>query len=906
MQRIYGALRKLFPRAQDSARVRPTRNTVKLRIEVLEDRITPNTDFRSVIGLNQVQSLYPYNGQGETVAILDTGIDYNDPALGGGFGPGHRVVAGYDFVNNDANPMDDNGHGTNIAGIIGSSDPNMIGIDPNVNFVALKVLDANNTGSWSNIDSALQWVISHQAQYNIVAVNLSLGSGNYTTNPYSLLEGDFSTLKSMGVFTAVASGNGFYTYNSQPGLAYPATSPNVVSVGATWTDNFGSVTFSSGATDYTTTTDQILSLTQRDSQLSILAPGAWITSTGLNNRPLTLGGTSMAAAVVTGSAVLLHQAYDSAGRGSIATQDNLLALMQSTGVNIVDTTQNANVTGTGLTFKRLNLLAAMNAVGQGNAPPTLAPIADRSLQVGQTVQAPLVASDPENQPLTFTYKQIYLPALAYQIDQQYGLTSSGNYYTNLQGANEKWLIGNNQQWYCLMPNGELRRWAGTMTDTLAPANLMATFNAAYYNDPTKIWHAPYAGMPPAVFSISGSTLSVRSPAYWIGTYAVQVTASDKHNSVSQTFNINQTAADTPPVLAAIANRTIGHAQRPLVVSLNGTDANNDPLTYRATVLPVNGQTPAVTLSIVGNQLTINPAASFVGTFAIEAIVSDGQATDNKTFTVTVNNTAPVLAALANQSISHGQNFAFTLSATDADHDPLTYAATVLPVNGVTPALSVSVVGNQVTLHPTQPLLGTFVVQATVSDGAASATQTFNLTLTNTAPTLGAIANQTMAAGQTTLNVTVPASDADNDTLSRQAAAQTPNALAYQLDQQYGFKQSGANDYFNIQGQNEKWVIDKNNLWYAILPNGKLYRWTLTMAQTLQPANLIATLDPSIYAQPRLLWSASAPTTPALTYTWVGNQLTIQRPATLTGIFFVNVTISDGWATTTKTFQVTLN
>ena len=162
-------------------------STARLAVEFLEERLAPAGDFRSVIGADAVQSLYPYRGTGYTVAILDTGIDYNDTDLGGGFGPGHRVVAGYDFVNNDANPMDDNGHGTHLAGIIGSSNPNAPGIAPDVHFVALKVLDANMNGNWTNIDSALQWVIAHKTQYNIVDVNLSLGSGNYTTNPYSML-----------------------------------------------------------------------------------------------------------------------------------------------------------------------------------------------------------------------------------------------------------------------------------------------------------------------------------------------------------------------------------------------------------------------------------------------------------------------------------------------------------------------------------------------------------------------------------------------------------------------------------------------------------------------------------------------------------------------------------------------
>ena len=79
-----------------------------------------------------------------------------------------------------------------------------------------------------------------------------------------------------------------------------------------------------------------------------------------------------------------------------------------------------------------------------------------------------------------------------------------------------------------------------------------------------------------------------------------------------------------------------------------------------------------------------------------------------------------------------------------------------------------------------------------------------------------------------------------------------------------------------------------------------------MAASLQPSNLIATLPTAFYAEPRLLWNANPPTTPPLTFTVTGSQLTIQRPASLTGVFFIDVTVSDGFTTTTQTFELTLN
>ena len=824
MEQALCALRTWFRRDGKSSR-RPSRHP-KLDVELLEERLAPAGDFRSVIGADAVQSLYPYRGTGYTVAILDTGIDYNHADLGSGFGAGKRVVAGYDFINNDADPMDDNGHGTHLAGIIGSSNAASPGIAPDVHFIALKVLDANMNGNWTAIDNALQWVIAHKTQYNIVDINLSLGSGNYTTNPYNLLDNDFATLKSLGVFTSVASGNRYYTYNGQPGLSYPSISPNVVSVGATWAANAGPVTFSTGATESNPTVDHIVSFTQRSSALSILAPGAWITSTGLNGSYRVMGGTSMAAAVVSGAAILLHQAYDQAGKSTLANQDNILQLMKATGVTVVDANYGTdNVPHTGLAFKRLNLKAALDAIVQPVTPPTFAPIPDQSLTVGGTIVVPLSATAPSGKPLTFSYSLVYLPALAYQLDQQYGFNFLSSYFQNSRGADEKWINGNNNVWYWILPNGEVRRWTGTKADLMTPANLVATLDASYYSDPSKLWNASYAGNPPSVVSFNGNQMSVRSPAAWVGAYSLVVRASDGISTVQQAFKVNQTAAvlqtpmpspapvNSPPVLTAIMNQTMPHSLDKRTLAILATDANNDPITYSAQVQPINGQAPAVTLALQGNQLTIDPAISFVGTFTIQINASDGKATVTSAFTVTVTNSGPVLD----------------------------------------------------------------VINA-----------------------------MTLAKGQTSQASVLPASDADNDALTFQAVAQTPNAAAYQLNQQYAFQPSSATYYVNLWGYNEKWLIGKNNVWYVLLPTGQLYRWNLAMTQTLTAANLVATLDASVYTEPRLLWNAAAPSAPALTLSFVGNQLTIQRSATLTGIFYIDVTVSDGVLTAKRTIQVTCN
>jgi subtilisin family serine protease len=185
--------------------------------------------------------VYPQlKGQGVTVAVIDTGIDYTHPNLGGGFGPGHKVKGGHDFVDNDDDPMDTFGHGTNVAGTIAAS-PFTIngeqysGVAPDANLVALRVSADGNNVSSETIEAALKWIQDNRIAMGISVVNFSFGAGNHNS-PFTdpVVSDDLAILKDAGVLIVCPSGNG--GTSGGEGIEWPAADPSVVGVGSVATN----------------------------------------------------------------------------------------------------------------------------------------------------------------------------------------------------------------------------------------------------------------------------------------------------------------------------------------------------------------------------------------------------------------------------------------------------------------------------------------------------------------------------------------------------------------------------------------------------------------------------------------------------------------------------------------------
>ncbi|NCR49683.1 MAG: hypothetical protein GPJ12_12005, partial [Microcystis aeruginosa S11-01] len=294
-------------------------------------------------------------GQGESIVIIDTGADLNHPLFGvdaNNNGIADKIIYQYDFADNDADASDKNNHGSHIASIASQ-------IAPDANLIILKVFKDNGSGYFADLEEALQWVNTNANTYNVTSVNLSLGDNqNWTTATGRYGIGDeLAAIAGQNILIAAAAGNSFYTFNSSPGLAYPAADPNVISVGAVWADDFGSGSFSNGAKDYTTAADRIASFSQRHPILDVFAPGILISGANATGGTITMGGTSQAVPYISAIATLGQQiARTYLGRELTLTE--FRTLLDTTSNLIIDgDDENDNVTNTGISYPRINALA---------------------------------------------------------------------------------------------------------------------------------------------------------------------------------------------------------------------------------------------------------------------------------------------------------------------------------------------------------------------------------------------------------------------------------------------------------------------------------------------------------------------------------------------------------------------
>jgi subtilisin family serine protease len=325
------------------------------------------------IWVYQARDAFEVSGQGLTAAVLDTGLNMNHVDFAG------RIVAARNFTSDDGGDPDrvddGNGHGTNVAGIILANDVHT-GMAPEANVIPLKVLRYDGGGRFQWVAEALQWVLDNRRVHNITVVCMSLSDGgNYTGDDFGQdpVRTLVQRLRRVRVPVVVAAGNHYFRHQSRQGMSYPAVFRECISVGAVYDDRTGSHAYADGARAFSTRAGQITPFSQRlhpqvnrRTYTHIFAPGAPVTSSGINGQDgvSVQQGTSQATPVTAG-VILLMQEYYRRHTGELPLVNDLVRWLRRGGFNIIDgDDEDDNVQHTNLSFVRLDALSALNAVRQ--------------------------------------------------------------------------------------------------------------------------------------------------------------------------------------------------------------------------------------------------------------------------------------------------------------------------------------------------------------------------------------------------------------------------------------------------------------------------------------------------------------------------------------------------------------
>ena len=350
---------------RECARILEANRGVPLHCEANVTRFiskTPNDpSLAQLYGLTRMEANSAWDvttgSAGVIVAIVDTGVYYNHSdlisniAINRGETPNNNIdddgngyiddYFGYDFFAGDGDPVDENGHGTHCAGIVGASGDNgtgVVGINWQVGILPVRALGPRGGGTDADVAAGVQYAVDRGAS----VISLSLGGPSSST----VLENAIQYARDAGVLVVAASGN--ESDNTDIFPTYPANSPleNVVAVAATDSSDKLAAFSNYGA-----------------GSVHVAAPGAGIVSTYLADQFVTMSGTSMATPYVAGLAALMKSANPTLGYAALK-----YALMISSDP-IADLQDKVVANG------RVNAYRAVVTAQSGVTPPASTPIA---------------------------------------------------------------------------------------------------------------------------------------------------------------------------------------------------------------------------------------------------------------------------------------------------------------------------------------------------------------------------------------------------------------------------------------------------------------------------------------------------------------------------------------------------
>ncbi len=244
-------------------------------------------------GISHVDAgLSTKKGQGVKVAIVDSGIDLDHPDLV------DNIKGSVDFTGSRKGADDENGHGSHVAGTVASADNTIgvVGVAPDADLYAVRVLDRRGSGRWADLADALDWCAHEDNGMDIA--NMSLGGSSAP----GFVETACINALADGVLLIAAAGNRGDGDDTTPEKGFPAGFLSVVSVGATNSD------------------DDVAFFSNTGHHVEVSAPGVSILSTYKKRDYATLSGTSMASPHAAGIAALLWSDIDSPTAASVRTE----------------------------------------------------------------------------------------------------------------------------------------------------------------------------------------------------------------------------------------------------------------------------------------------------------------------------------------------------------------------------------------------------------------------------------------------------------------------------------------------------------------------------------------------------------------------------------------------------------